>query len=403
MSAKRPFGVISALLVGAALLYPVSLPGANGLRVTDLTNLFCGGLIMFDIVTNRPMHHSWRPFGVIALLSVPWIGAEIWYGGEIGADSRLTIILMRWLTSLFSAYWLASRMQDPWLRRWIVAGMIAGGLVSLISLAVDPTAANSNAIHQTEMVWVNDDIRGGGIFGHPNAAAAAILLLVPLMLATVSERALPRVFGLLAFVPIIVVFQITQTRSTSLVAVLMIVIWCFRQTRVKGLLGIGLATAASFLLLASLSGVAGLTSSEQATTLADRVMNNQEASSNADDRFNTVVSSIELSLQHPFGMGSSYLQPLINSTGFDATHNAYLELSLLGGIFLTGYVAWRLWRTALSALHSDSVEALTAVYLSTVFLFENLLAQPQMVVLCLWLLWQPEKQQVWSVKHATSS
>ena len=45
-------------------------------------------------------------------------------------------------------------------------------------------------------------------------------------------------------------------------------------------------------------------------------------------------------------MGSAYVAPLETATGTDATHNAYLELAVMGGVRLMVLVVLRLVKSA---------------------------------------------------------
>lgn len=387
---------MGGLLIGTTLLYPVSLPslliplrisGLSGLRVTDIMNLACAGLVLWAVLNSRRLHASCQPLGVVALFTCSWIGAELWYGWY-GADSRLTVILMRWITSLASAYWLASRMAIPNERRWIIVGMIAGALIALGDLMIDPLGPDPSARHVVPLVWSGDSIRGAGIFDHPNGAAAATLLLVPLTLGFISERGYPRWYGLVTLIPIGAIYQITQTRSSSALATAMVSYWFCRHLRLMSILRYSFI-GGLILLISGYVLVARNASPASDEIQIARLMNSREASTNASGRLQTILTSLDLTLQHPFGLASTYIGPLYDETGYSATHNAYLELSLLGGVVLTCYVTFRLWRTAL--LGFDSVEGLVAIYLSGAFFFENLLAQPQIIILCLWLQWRPAR------------
>ncbi|CAH2601476.1 conserved membrane protein of unknown function [Rhodovastum atsumiense] len=379
-----------AVMIGAALLYPVALPGAGGVRTTDAVNLLCAANLLVDVILHRPFHRSIRTIGVIIALSYSWLAVEYLVGGQPYAESRLTNILFRWLTGLFTAYWLASRMSDPRLRPWVAAGMLLGATVALISLIVDPLGGDPNALHQATKVWEGDNVRGYGIFTHPNAASPSILFLVPLLLGLIGEGRLPLAAMSGALVASYFVLDITQTRSTAIITLVLCGLLLYKRIRSKAtawLLGIGAAFYAALLALAIMSSRPTLNGGTD--DLLARLMNTREAASNADGRFTTILASLQLTLEHPLGMASTYMQPLFDMTGYTATHNAFLELSLLAGAPLMLFVAWRLGRLAWGLVRGNAIEAWCALYLLGVFQFENLFAQPQVVPLCLWLVCTP--------------
>jgi hypothetical protein len=385
-----PLAWLVGLCFGVAVLYPITMPIGPGIRTTDLANLICAGFLAWDLLNGKSFHPSARTFAIVAILSYPWVCVEFWNGGQPFSDSRLTMILFRWLTGLSSAYWLASRMSDRQYRLPIILGMICGCVISLTSLVLDPNGADPYAIHQVLTVWKDEDIRGGGVFGHPNAAAAAILFIVPLVLGLINELAFSPFFGLLVFIPIGLVFDITQTRSTSIIAVIMVVLWTlFGRPENRSVRALSIITVAAFITLAYLTGFFGNDVMGHGDPLHERVADSHEVSSNMDDRLWTIYTAFRLSIENPFGLASTYLRPLIAATNYSATHNAYLQLSLLGGLLLTGYVTTRLWRTAF--LGAAAVEGLAAIYMCAIFFFENHLSQAQIIILTLWLLWRPSK------------
>jgi hypothetical protein len=377
------------LVLGAALLFPITLPGTGGIRTTDAVNLLCAASLAVDLVLNRPFHRSVRTLGMVLLLSFSWLALEFVVGSGPDSDPRLSIMLFRWLCSLFTAYWLASRMSDPRLRPWIAAGMILGASITLGMLIYDPQSGDPNAPHQVDQpVWQGDQIRGYGIFTHPNAASPAILFLVPLILGLIAEGYLSIVA--IAAIPVASYFvlDITQTRSTAMITVLLCALLVYRRVRSKQMFWL-VAGAAAFvgaLIWLAIMSATPLQPGES-DELIGRLLNSREAASNADGRLMTMVASLQLLLEHPLGLGSTYIRPLMElAQGYDTPHNALLGMALLGGVPLTGFIAWRMLRTAAGLVADAPIEAWCAMYLVAAFQFEILLSQPMMMVLCLWTM-----------------
>ena len=71
-------------------------------------------------------------------------------------------------------------------------------------------------------------------------------------------------------------------------------------------------------------------------------------------------------------MGSAYVEPLQIATGTSATHNAYLELALMGGVPLTVCSSFQLANAAASLFRPwRRLEAWLAAYLLGAFAFET--------------------------------
>jgi len=128
------------------------------------------------------------------------------------------------------------------------------------------------------------------------------------------------------------------------------------------------------------------------SALADRFVDLDGIMVNASDRWWTISTSFDLMIRNPIGMGSTYVEPLEVATGTSATHNAFLELALMGGIPLMLFVIFRLFKAA-SALRTvrAPVEAWLAAYLIGIFAFESFFLQVNVQLLIFWLLISPLK------------
>ena len=111
---------------------------------------------------------------------------------------------------------------------------------------------------------------------------------------------------------------------------------------------------------------------------------------NAADRWWTIATSLDLIMQNPLGMGSAYVAPLETATGTSATHNAYLELALMGGVPLMVLVVLRLVKAAARLFTPwRPVEAWLAAYFLGIFAFETYFLLNTVQVMTLWLVISP--------------
>jgi hypothetical protein len=164
--------------------------------------------------------------------------------------------------------------------------------------------------------------------------------------------------------------------------------WLWSQTR--GIrLPIVLGGLFAFL---GLLAAGGLGTGWEKEVLLERFIDMSSISVNASDRLWTIATSFDLMLHNPLGMGSAYVEPLQTATGTSATHNAYLELALMGGLPITILVVARLIRMA-SRLFTTCrpVEAWLAAYLLGIFLFESYFLQISILLVTFWLVISPAR------------
>jgi hypothetical protein len=170
------------------------------------------------------------------------------------STQRVQMVLVRWVLALATGYWLATLMDDPRRRTAIGLGLLAGLLLSLASLAIDHATFDPAVVVMTpeeleNTVWLYEERRASGIFAHPNSAAGAILLLVPILIGLVEERRLPFVSLALGIVVVAAVFCMTRTRGPTMIALVMLLWAMFGGTPLRRL---------AFLLLVPLAALLGL-------------------------------------------------------------------------------------------------------------------------------------------------
>jgi O-antigen ligase len=182
------------------------------------------------------------------------------------------------------------------------------------------------------------------------------------------------------------VFYLTKSRGPLIVSAALVAYWLWSEAR--GLrLPLVLAGVAAGLGVVAAGGMGSVLGDG---VLLDRFLDFDAISLNAGDRWWTVATSLDLILRNPWGMGSAYVDPLETATGTTATHNAYLELALMGGVPLLVLVVVRLVKTAAHLFTPwRPVEAWLAAYLLGIFLFESYFLQVSIQLTTLWLVISP--------------
>jgi hypothetical protein len=386
-----------ALLAGLAASFPGLVPAVgagNWPRSTDLLNFACAVILAMQFMQPGKLHRSFRVLLLVWAMTVPWVFLEILaLGGS--HDAPVQRLLIRWCACGCSAYVVTVMMEHHGLRGNFIAGLLLGVALSAATVLYDFLTFTPGDLPLEELVnlaiYNGKDLedfvyRASGIFGHPNGAAGCVLLGVPVLIGAIEEGRWPRWSIVLAILLIGGIFYLTKTRGPLAISAALVLCWGWYQTRGKRL---------PLLLVAACLGLAvmaagGLTGQFDNNILLDRFLDSDSISVNADDRWWTISTSLDFILRHPFGMGSSYVVPLEIATNTSATHNAYLELALMGGVPLTIFVVVRLVMVAsLLFTARRPMEAWIAVYLLGIFAFESYFLQINIQLMTLWLVVSP--------------
>lgn len=385
-------GLLAAMAFGwgALLGFPAQLPGGGaGLRTSELAAVLAFMALLVAWRLGRPLHPAAGSLAVALALTLPWAGAEL-VAQSLHRDSGpAQMLLLRWCLALGTAYAVAALMAERRTRGPLCLGLAAGLALSLGSVVWDDMTFDPATLYLTpealeRITWINGEYRANGIFTHPNAAAGTVLLLVPLVAGLVEERLLPRAALLVALAAIVAVLLVTQTRGPTLFASILLALAIVRGSSKALLLVVAAGGVAALMLLVANGG------GESQASLSLRLFDAQNVADGASDRGMTVLASVVLALENPLGLGSAYPQMLEAMTGFVSTHNAFLQLALMGGLPLAAFVTACLLRNAAGLFaRRPGIEAWMAAYLVGAFLFEDQFFVPTFLVLALWLLWRP--------------
>ena len=370
---------------------PVMIPGlGNGARATELVNFAALAALLASLVLRLSLHRAVGALLIAVALSTFWIFDEISALSLHLGSVQSRMILVRWLMSVPTAYWLIVLMQNRRWRTLVTVGLLIGLLICLATVIwdytlFDPMAHVPDAFAEEQVAYLGDIRRATGIFSHPNAAAATVLLAVPLLLGLVDEGRVPR--GLLAVAAVMIgcIFFTTESRAESGIAI--------------ALMGWYFVRRSFFHALATIVAI-GLVFAVAATVKVDDPAAQQglfgratDFASGMGDRELTTRASFDIALENPLGVGSRYESMLQQRTGIDATHDGWAQLAMLAGWPLMLLVliqccrhAARLWS------RPRPIEAWVAAYILAALLFENQFFVPTFSAFCLWLVYLPAKR-----------
>ena len=384
------------LLVGVSITFPsfVVPGGTDGPRTTDLLTLVCAGLLVLAVFRSAQLHRAISGILLVWALTLPWVFMEICALAGV-PDPPVQRLLIRWILCGCAAYYVARLVETPALRSRFLHGLLIGVVLSSLTLLHDHLTFSPEDLPVDQLVKlaiyngkdIHDFIyRASGIFGHPNGAAGCVLVVVPVLIGAIEEGRLPRWSIVIALVFIGALYYLTKSRGPLIVSAALVAYWLWYQTR-----GVRLPLVlAGVVAVLGVLTVGGFGTGWDEGVFVERFLDINSISVNAGDRWWTIATSLDLMLRNPLGMGSAYVEPLEVATGTSATHNAYLELALMGGIPLMVLVVVRLVKAAARLFTPwQPVEAWLAAYLLGIFAFESYFLQINIQLMTLWLVISP--------------
>lgn len=377
---------LGAFLFGLLLAFDAALPVGASIRTADLLSLLGLGMFVWSVLAGVRLGRAALVLGLVLLVSTEWVAAEAWVSGMGTSDPKVQVVLGRWLLGAFAAYTMFRLSGAPRTRTALFLGVIAGALCGFETVVRDwqtfDLTVQMPTLGLQDLVFIDGVYRASGMYSHPNEAAGVVLVAAPIVIGLVEERRIPMLSLLAVVVLAGAVFWITKSRSQAVVVVLMLAWWAARNS--PGLLvlaAVGGAVAGMAAMLGVLPGLGGDGAAFE--RLADAGL-----ADNFADRFMTISQSFGITLEYPFGVGSTYIDLLDRETGFTATHNALLQLAMMGGLPLMLLVLAGLLRVAWSVPRRTPyrVEGWLALYLVCIFNVENYFFVSVMSVLAQFLV-----------------
>jgi hypothetical protein len=273
-------------------------------------------------------------------------------------------------------------------------GLMLGILASTMTVVVDSIhfAQSGKPAFETattQLTWVGGSYRAVGIYGHPNGASIACLAGVPLLIGLANERL--RALGqvrpgrvvfiatLCAVVWIGTVFYLTKSRGGTIGSSAVLIYWLARNWPRS--IGMAAVAAAVLAILASVFQLVDFTS------VFARFTDPAELTQNSSGRIATTLEAIGLAWEYPLGIGGAHVDILLRTTGFPTTHNAYLQIALLGGLPVTLLICVPLLIVAFRFLSMQRIETCLAFYITLVSFFESIFYSPPTPLLFLLVGW----------------
>jgi hypothetical protein len=378
-------------LLGFVLV--LNIPVIGGLeqspRVTDVVGVVLGIWLLLRL---NFIGVDFRPFFTLLTLSViPLLwGLEAFFDGDIS-----TIVLsIRWLLAIPWGYALFFISRTPQ-RTALVWGLWWGCVANVVVLALQHLGYGEALIDVGLVVpdtfsggYVDTQYRAPGLHGHPNASAAVVSLIVPLSLYLYFARRARIWVVIVGLGVLLATTQLTLTRSSLLVGLLTLVTALMVYRNTKRSLRLALILVYMGLPLIIWLGPPGGW---------ERWSDPENLQPNLSERIGTSTAALEVSLEHPMGLGvAEGRAELEQTTGLDTSHNAYLQTAVQYGlpfaavlVLLTLALPLRMLtlpsHVLVAAKPEWMLEAMLAVLLFGVFWFEEHLNSAVFVMLTAWI------------------
>jgi hypothetical protein len=356
--------------------------GGASLRFTDLIALVVAALFGMKAFGRA----NWSAVGVgvaLAFMPVAWAGLSV-----LGIADRATLAQgARWVFALpWALVLVAVAHEEPGRTRFVKGIALGCAFNALVIVAQQygfdgPLARLGFSSFGERIVWVGQQVRMPGLHGSPSASSAVLSLIAPATLWLYLKDRVSLWWPLVGYASAGVGLHLTASRSPLLmlgISTGLALLITLSRRRALGLWAIAIMVGLPLLIVVGPPG-----GWVRWTDIGDTTVN-------ASNRLHTNVSTMELSLQQPLGRGVEGGQrALFEETGYVATHNAWLQASLVYGIPMALAILVAFASAIFRLRYGWKSEAfwpgLLAFHLSGIFFFEEHLTNPTFVILTMWL------------------
>ncbi len=369
-------------------LIPTSAASPRG---TDLAGALLGLWILSLLIKGRlsPRH--------LALTALAMLPPGIWaLVGILDGDPATVVQGSRWVLAGPWALALLRILDHDEAQIGFAWGLCAGAMVNvgvillqvagMESLLIKVGLSSAGAAFNNYVAYI---VRFPGLHGHHNASSAVISLVVPAgMFLFLRGRC--SLLGYLALLGgLVVALNLTSTRSPLLVTIITLAMAAI-TARKPGKIIPGIAL---FLLIV----IPGLLMYGPPGGWS-RWRNVQAVVSNAQERMETNLGAMDLSLAHPFGLGVAQgKSELGDLTALAASHNAFLEAALVFGLPFGFLVLLGMMRGIMGIGEGSRglryFPGLLALHTAGLFMFEEHLNNPTFIIITFWFIaamaWRP--------------
>lgn len=363
----------AVFLLGVALQLNV-LTSSFGLPVQRLSDLLPFLLIPWFGLRRAVIVEGLRqavPMGAVGIL----IALSLVLKAEIQAgDVYLTLVLLLYFVL---AMILLVMFRDRSLENAFCWGLLAGLGGSLVVLLLSSSGlpldrfglgVPTDGLDEELKLFVEDKQGGlwasGNETGHVFALGGAAALLL-------SLRYRLNLIYLAYFAALLASFPLTNNRSGLFMPVLILLVLMRRSIRLQVVLPV-LGVLGILLIGFSMTGEIPLPQ-KLAQSIETRFAGDGNVSGNADERFISGFTALQLVAEYPFGVGETTRREELRAlTGLVTPHNGFISLALQSGIATALLLLAALVRIAFAPAAAGPFAAYTALFLVPSMMFEEL-------------------------------
>lgn len=356
-------------------------------RATDVLGAVLGLWLLWRFTT-RGLRMA-PSVTLLILAVVPLLWGLYAYLGSV--DTPTVLLSIRWLLAVPWGYALFVIAQNPRYRASLVWGLwwgcVANAIVLLLQFygLAELTKDFGLAAQESAQVPIWQIVaidRASGMHNHPNGSAAIVSLIVPLSLYLYYTRKAGIWVVILGLSVLLAGATFTLTRSPLLVSSMIILVLLATNRNLTFTLRLlGLFVLGGLPALYWIGPPGGW----------QRWLSSGDIETNWGGRFYSTTQALRLSVEHPLGMGSENAQEaLLRGTGIGASHNAFLGYAVayslpLAVILMSLILVLALQTLRGSRTHWGGLEAILALQLFGLFLWEEHLNNPSFIYLTSWL------------------
>lgn len=363
----------AVFLLGVALQLNV-LTSSFGLPFQRLSDLLPFLLIPWFGLRRAVIAEGLRqavPMGAVGIL----IALSLVLKAEIQAgDVYLTLVLLLYFVL---AMILLVMFRDRSLENAFCWGLLAGLGGSLVVLLLSSSGlpldrfglgVPTDGLDEELKLFVEDKQGGlwasGNETGHVFALGGAAALLL-------SLRYRLNLIYLAYFAALLASFPLTNNRSGLFMPVLILLVLMRRSIRLQVVLPV-LGVLGILLIGFSMTGEIPLPQ-KLAQSIETRFAGDGNVSGNADERFISGFTALQLVVEYPFGVGETTRREELRAlTGLVTPHNGFVSLALQSGIATALLLLAALVRIARAPAAAGPFVAYTALFLVPSMMFEEL-------------------------------
>ena len=357
---------------------------ASSPRLTDLAGFVLFWWVMLHLARGKIITPTLIILGLTSLMPLTWL-----FFGVLEGDPASVVQSARWLLAVPWALAMMLILDQEDRSHRFAWGIIVGGWVNVAvillqvlgwesQLRLIGLSSSGAAFHH----HVAQAVRIPGLHGQHNASSSVISLVVPAGMYLYFRGRCSILVLLATLTGLAVALHLTSTRSPLVITVLTFLFAAAMARKFSRVVIIGIVLFSVLVPLVTVYGPPGGWS---------RWRDTQAANSNARERVETNIGALDIAIDHPFGVGVKQGQALLaDRTAIQATHNAFLQVSLHFGLLLGLIVFTAMVRGVSRGLggveHPLFLVALAAFHSAGLFLFEEHLNNPTFIILTTWFI-----------------